>query len=96
MHHADHPAHRLDAGKLRVGARESKYAGQTRRLLALAEIYDGASRTKAAAVGGVTLQMVRDWMLKLNVGGPEGLTDLQGPRPPPILTDAHRTASSPT
>ncbi len=34
---------------------------QARRLLALAAIYDGASRTKAATIGGVTLQVVRDW-----------------------------------
>ncbi len=44
-----------DAAWLRLAARESKDAGQTRRLLALAAIYDGASRTEAAAVGGVTL-----------------------------------------
>lgn len=28
-------------------------AAQTRRLLALAAVYDGARRTKAAAIGGV-------------------------------------------
>ena len=36
-------------------------ADQVRRLLALAAIYDGGSRTEAAAIGGVTLQVVRDW-----------------------------------
>ena len=56
-----------DAARLRLAARESEDAGQTRRLLALAAIYDDASRTEAAAVGGVTLQIVRDWVLKLNV-----------------------------
>ena len=79
-----------DAARLRLAARESKDAGQTRRLLALAAIYDGASRTEAAAVGGVTLQIVRDWVLKLNAGGPEALVDYKGPGPQPILTDAHR------
>ena len=79
-----------DAARLRLAARESKDAGQTRRLLALAAIYDGASRTEAAAVGGVTLQIVRDWVLKLNAGGPESLVDHKGPGPQPILTDAHR------
>ena len=71
-----------DAARLRLAARESKDAGQTRRLLALAAIYDGASRTEAAAVGGVTLQIVRDWVLKLNAGGPEALVDYRGPGPP--------------
>ena len=33
--------------------RRTKNADQGRRLLALAEIYDGGSRTKAAGVGGM-------------------------------------------
>ena len=41
-----------DAARLRLAARESKDTGKTRRLLAPAAIYDGASRTEAAAVGG--------------------------------------------
>lgn len=81
-----------DAARLRQAARESKNAGQTRRLLALAAIYDGASRTEAAAIGGVTLQIVRDWVLKLNASGPEALVDYKGPGPQPILTDTHRAA----
>ena len=51
-----------DATRLRLAARASRDAGQTRRLLALASIYDGASRTEAAAIGGVTRQIVRDWV----------------------------------
>ena len=46
-----------DAGKLRAAARRSLDAGQTRRLLALAAVYDGATRSEAAAIGGVTLQI---------------------------------------
>ena len=66
---------------------ERKDAG-TRRLLALAALR--WYRTEAAAVGGVTLQIVRDWVLKLNAGGPAALVDYKGPGPQPILTDAHR------
>ena len=62
-----------DAARLRAAARQSRDAGQTRRLLALAAVYDGATRTEAAAIGGVTLQIVRDWVLKLNERGPDGL-----------------------
>jgi hypothetical protein len=40
-------------------ARKSKEAAQARRLLALATVDDGATRTEAARVGGVTLQIVR-------------------------------------
>ena len=82
----------FDAARLRGAARESKDAGQTRRLLALAAIYDGASRSEAAGIGGVTLQIVRDWVLKLNAHGPDGLVDYKGRGPQPILTDAHRAA----
>jgi hypothetical protein len=46
-----------DAARLRRIARESEDADQVRRLLALAVIYDGGSRTQAAEVGGVTLQV---------------------------------------
>ena len=81
-----------DAAGLRAAARVSKDAGQTRRLLALAAIYDGATRTEAAAVGNVTLQIIRDWVLKLNAHGPEGLADYKGPGPRRILGNEHRTA----
>ena len=49
-----------DAARLHLAARESRDAGQTRRLLALAAIYDGATRSEAASIGGVTVQIVRD------------------------------------
>ena len=64
-----------DAARLREAARARKDAGQTRRLLALATIYDGASRSEAAGIGGVTLQIVRDWVVKLNAHGPDSLVD---------------------
>ena len=62
----------LDVADLRAAARKTKNAAQARRLLALAAVYDGASRTEAAKIGGVTLQIVRDWVLKLNAYGPNG------------------------
>jgi transposase len=82
----------FDAAALRQIARRSKDGPQARRLLALAAIYDGASRTEAARIGGVTLQIVRDWVIKLNAHGPEGLIDRKPLGPPSRLTDAHRTA----
>ena len=82
----------FNALKVRVAARASKDAGQTRRLLALAEIYDGASRTQAAKTGGVTLQIVRDWVAKFNALGPEGLIDKKPPGQPPLLNATHLAA----
>jgi transposase len=82
----------FDAIKVRAAARASRDAGQTRRLLALAEVYEGASRTQAAKIGGVTLQIVRDWVVKFNAFGPDGLIDKKAPGQPPLLNTAHRAA----
>jgi transposase len=82
----------FNASQLRVLARKTKNAPQARRLLALAAIYEGASRTEAARIGGVTLQIVRDWVLKFNAQGPEGLIDRKPPGQPSRLTDALRSA----
>ena len=49
------------AEQLRCVSKASKNAAQARRLLALAAVYDGASRTEAARIGAVTVQIVRDW-----------------------------------
>ena len=68
-----------DAAQLRALAKASRNAGQSRRLLALAEIYDGGSRTEAARIGGVGLQTVRDWVVRFNARGPEGLIDGKAP-----------------
>ncbi len=82
----------FDAAALRVIARRTKDGPQARRLLALAAIYEGATRTEAARIGGVTLQVVRDWVVKFNALGPEGLIDRKPPGQPSRLTDAHRAA----
>jgi transposase len=55
---------------LRKLVRRSRDPDQTRRLLALAEIYDGRSRSDAAQIGGVGVQIVRDWVLRFNAEGP--------------------------
>src|SRR6202166_2878381 len=80
------------SGGLRAAAKRSKDGRQARRLLALAAIYDGASRTEAAKIGGVGLQVVRDWVVKFNAQGPDGLIDRKAPGQPPRLNDAHRAA----
>ena len=82
----------FDAPSLRRLARNSKDANQARRLLALATIYAGGTRTQAAAVGGVGLQIVRDWVVRFNADGPAGLLDRKAPGQPALLTDRHRRA----
>lgn len=81
-----------DAASLRSLAKASKSPGGTRRLLALAAIYDGGSRTDAARIGAVGLQTVRDWVLRFNARGPEGLVDGKAPGPKSKLDDEHRRA----
>ena len=61
------------SANLRRCARRSGDADQVRRLLAVALILDGGSRGEAAKVAGVTLQIVRDWVLRFNESGPDGL-----------------------
>jgi len=80
------------ATELRRLARRSGDAAQARRLLALAAIYDGGTRGEAARLGDVTLQIVRDWVVRFNAEGPDGLRDRKAPGPTPLLTDAHRQA----
>ena len=81
-----------DAAQLRSLAKATRNAGQSRRLLALAEIYDGGSRTKAAQVGGVGLQTIRDWVVRFNARGPEGLIDGKAPGNTCKLNDSQRQA----
>jgi transposase len=82
----------FDALSLRRLARSSKDASQARRLLALAAIYAGGTRTQAAEMGGVGLQIVRDWVVRFNADGPAGLLDRKAPGQPALLDDRHRRA----
>ena len=75
---------------LRALAKGSRDADQTRRLLALAAIYEGASRSEAARIGCVTLQIVRDWVLRFNASGPRGLMTGRAPGSRPLLSADQR------
>jgi transposase len=75
-----------------AAARKSRDGGHARRLLALAAICDGAKRIEAAKIGGVTRQIVRDWVVRFNAQGPNGLIDRKAPGRTPRLTAAHRAA----
>ena len=78
--------------QLRALARKTKDGPQARRLLALAAIYDGATRTEAARIGGVTLQIIRDWVMRFNARGAAGLLDGKSPGQPSRLNDVQRRA----
>jgi transposase len=82
----------FDGAGLRRLARSTRSANQARRLLALAEIYDGGNRTAAARIGGVGLQIVRDWVVRFNARGPDGLLDGKAPGMQSRLNDEQRRA----
>ena len=66
------------ATRLRGFARKCGDNRQIRRLLSLAAVYDGMTRTEAAKVGGMDRQTLRDWVHRFNAQGPDGLTNKEG------------------
>src|SRR5919202_5120100 len=76
----------FSAAALRRLAAASKNANQSRRLLSLAAVLDGMSRTDAARIGGMDRQTLRDWVHRFNERGPDGLKDSWSKGKPPRLT----------
>src|SRR6202171_6046166 len=78
------------ASEVRRFAKHAKDAAQARRLLAIADVLDGASREDAAKTGGMDRQTLRDWVIRFNEQGPDGLVNIPSPGAPPKLDDTHR------
>jgi transposase len=76
--------------ELRELAAGVKNAAQARRLLAIAAALDGYSRAEAAEIGGMDRQTLRDWIIRFNQQGPDGLVNKPSPGGPSKLTDAHK------
>ena len=68
----------LDAAGLRRAARRSRDATAARRMLALALVLEGKSRTEAAQAAGMDRQTLRDWVHRYNEAGQAGLSDRHG------------------
>jgi transposase len=66
-------------------AKRTKDAAQARRLLAVAASLDGASREEAAKTGGMDRQTLRDWVIRFNEKGPDGLIKIDSPGAPAKL-----------
>src|SRR5215213_2910051 len=82
----------FNATDLRRLAKASQDAAQTRRLLALAEIYDGAPGPLRRGSAGLARQTVGDWVLRFNARGPDGLIDGKAPGNSSKLNDEQRQA----
>jgi transposase len=77
--------------ELRRLAGRVKNASQARRLLAIAAVFDGASREEAAKIGGMDRQTLRDWVIRFNDQGPDGLINKSAPGAPGKLSKKHKT-----
>jgi transposase len=76
--------------EVRQLAKRAKDVAQARRLLAMAAVLDGASRRDAAKVGGMDRQTLRDWVIRFNEKGPDGLVNIPSPGVPPKLDNRHK------
>ncbi len=74
------------AEELREAAARSRDGAKVRRLLALALILEGHTRTEAAKQCGMERQTLRDWVHHYNTDGVDGLTSGHGPGQPPALS----------
>ena len=78
------------SAEVRRLAKRTKDAAQARRLLAIAAILDGASREEAAKTGGMDRQTLRDWVIRFNEQGPDGLINIPSPGAPAKLDEEHK------
>jgi transposase len=78
----DHPAE-----ELRWLARQESDGRVACRLLGLANVMDGMSRERAARQAGMDRQTLRDWVIRFNAEGIEGLRDRSRSGRPPWLDE---------
>lgn len=71
---------------LRKAAKKETDVRAARRMLAIANALDGMSRAEAAKAAGMDRQTLRDWVIRYNAHGLEGLYDRWAGGPPPRLT----------
>jgi transposase len=75
------------ATELRSRAGKCADGAMVRRLLALASVLDGRSRSAAAAENGMDRQTLRDWVHRYNAAGIDGLKSHVAPGRAPALTE---------
>jgi transposase len=82
--------HDHSAADLRKLAGKCGDAEVVRRLLAIAAVLDGSSRTEAARHHGMDRQTLRDWAHRYNGEGIAGLASRQSPGRAPVLSKEQR------
>jgi transposase len=76
----------LSVAELRRRARLADDADQARRILAIALVVEGGSRERAAQAAGAQRQTLRDWVIRYNAEGLDGLRDRPKPGRTPRLS----------
>ena len=74
------------SGELRALSRRCSDGAQVRRILALAMVLEGRSRTEAAELNGMDRQTLRDWVHRYNEMGIPGLKSRRRPGRTALLT----------
>jgi transposase len=82
----------IPAEQLRHGARQETDGRVACRLLGVANALDGMSREQAARQAGMDRQTLRDWVIRFNAEGVEGLRDRPKSGRPPWLDQGQMAA----
>ncbi len=80
----------MSARELRAAAAKTEDAKVARRMLALAQVLEGAARKTAAETCGMDRQTLRDWVHRYNAEGLKGLSNRRSLGPPPRLSPAQK------
>ena len=83
----------IPAEELRRLARQESDGRVACRLLGVANALDGMSREQAARQAGMDRQTLRDWVIRFNAEGVEGLRDRPKSGRRPWLDEGHGTKS---
>jgi putative transposase len=82
----------VSSQELRRSARHESDGRVACRLLGLANVVDGMSREHAARQAGMDRQTLRDWVIRFNAEGVEGLRDRPRSGRPPWLDEGQLAA----
>jgi transposase len=80
----------LTAAELRSASVRCADGAQVRRILALALVLEGKSRSEAASLNGMDRQTLSDWVHRYNAYGIKGLRSRKSPGREPALTAAQK------
>lgn len=78
------------SAELRALSNRCSDGAQVRRILAIAMVLEGRSRTEAAALNGMDRQTLRDWVHRYNAAGVRGLKSRRHRGRTPALTELQR------